>query len=244
MARRPGGEGARVNREARPLTPRFLSLGPDNFKGLPAAARADGRAAQMQAIKDHGPCTKAQAAAHEAGHVVVGATFGQRLVSSRIDAHRGPNGTIWTGVTRMSLPGRSPSARTTAAEDPRYAFRAAIDAMAGICGELVAGLAHQASSVDERYKAGLMCRDLGLVLGLQHDAVTDMALSLCIRALAANRIAFDVIRQYLFDDHRLAKHKAAGVLARAKRIDLDDAAFASLFDSAANRLPHPSEVRA
>lgn len=213
-----------------------IFCGTDNLKGLPAAQQRAAHAAAAQAVAAHGadPCTRQQVAAHEAGHVLVAWTYGQRVRSSRIDPFRRAHAVAWIGVTHTSLPGRPPDMRTTAAEDVSYAFRAAVDAIAGICAEIHAGKAHPASSVDEQFRAAAMCEEIGAVLSLPTRAVLTAAVGLARRALGTNQLQFDVVRAQLAAERRLTGQALAGVLARGVRLDWD-ALWAATLSDAGNR---------
>jgi hypothetical protein len=201
-----------------------------NLSGLCARRQQAGREAQIRAVREHGadPCSKQQTAAHEAGHVIVAHTFGERLKSSQIFAVQGPHAPAWVGNTNMVLPGRDASMRTSAAQDPSYALRSIMNTLAGICAEIAAGLDHPASSADERFFADAACADLAGVLGVPAARIMAAAVVLCQTALATNAVAFEVVRTSLQLHQRVTGLTLRPVLARAARLDFEAAAAQAL----------------
>lgn len=207
----------------------------DNLRGLPNEQRRACAAVQAAVIRAHGPdsCTKQQAAAHEGGHIITAWTYGQELSSARIEACRGPGPrNAWIGVTHASLRGRPASQLTTSAEDPSFAFRGAVDAMAGICAEIQAGLSHPSSSIDEQFRATAICADLSIVLERPLEHLLTAAVLLCRRALLTNEIPFEVVRGQLRTKRRITRNSLADVLRRGTRIEWNPAAFEAM-DAAA-----------
>lgn len=215
----------------------------DNLRGFSASVRAECQAAMLEAVRVHGPdpCTRGQAAAHEAGHVVVAWTFGQQLEAARIDPVRHGSRTAWVGATQMDLPGRGEQL-TRAHEDPSFAFRKTLDALAGACGEIQAGLHHPASSVDELFCAGVMCAEVGRVLEIEPTHVMTAAIALCDVALTTNAVQFEVVRAQLATRRRLSS-AGAPLLARGERLQWDSLAWAAL-QSPASAIQLPPNLAA
>jgi hypothetical protein len=85
--------------------------------------------------------------------------------------------------------------------------------LAGFAGECLAGLAHPASSIDERLLAECYCEDVAFAEGVSKAEVVLRVGEFCGRALLCNRGAFDVIRGHLYRSRRLTRDEAGRMLA-------------------------------
>lgn len=195
-------------------------FGPDNLMGLGPAARSAVVVAHRSTVAQHGedPCARRQAAAHEAGHVVVAWALGETILGARITHTQVAAGrTVWLG--RNSRSG-APTEAFTVACQPDEAFRAAAVNLAGFAGETQAKLSHPASSLDERLKAQILCEALDdhrcEPLGT-HACALD---AFVFDVLAKNRLPFDSIRGHLAARRFLTARDAARMLAGGHRAEL------------------------
>lgn len=171
------------------------------------------------------PATKAQAAAHEAGHVIVAHAAGALVTGARIfeEADRGRR--AWAGLTHRTTPdptgafsdGNSFSTVTAA---PVCAFRYAVIAAAGFAGEKLAGLDHPASSLDERSMVRRICAELDKVLNMPDGSALRLVGSFTHDALGDHRAQFAAIRAHLDRNRRITRSEAARMLASVKQADL------------------------
>lgn len=196
-------------------------FGVDNLRGMDNL-RGFTTDAARRAIDEHGedPCTCAQTAAHEAGHVVVAWAFGETVRSARITPHRICGRTRWLGRNeRTGYPGEDTPSLVPGL--PVLAHAAAVN-LAGFIGEDLVGLSHPASSLDERSKAKALCEraddTAGVPPGTYAAAVTRGVLDL----LTLNRRQFDAIRGHLVQRRVLTAKEAARMLAGGYRIEKGD----------------------
>lgn len=172
---------------------------------------------QRAAVAQHGldPCTQAQAAAHEAGHVIVGYAIGEDILGARLMREGGR----WVGANRRDHASYS-QGMVPVGSDPARALRSGINSMAGFSGEIVAGLAHPSSSIDERMLAREYAAAVADASGGSEQAALDGFARLCIGALMAHRQAFDTIRGHLCRTRRLTAAEALRMLRHVRRIEL------------------------
>jgi len=156
------------------------------------------------------PCTRAQAAAHEAGHVVIAHALGASVEGARVFQRMEAGRRIWLGSNAYTPAGgfRAASAR----DDPALVLRSAVHNLAGFAGEDMAGLSHPSSSIDERAKAWIFSEAVAAVASVPVEAVFDFVTRCCDRAITRNRTAFDSFRGHLYRTKRLTKTEAARML--------------------------------
>ncbi len=190
----------------------------DNAGRMPGAIRDAIRRAQIEAINSAGcdPCTKPQAAAHEAGHVVVAHAIGIPVLSARLVRRTWGAGEIWTGHNKLDAPGEP----FQIADNPNLAFVTAINSISGFIGETAAGLSHESSSIDERCIAQSAAKTLDLLFGAPPLTFADAMAAVCDRALRENRRVFDVIRGHLERERRLTTAQARRMLGSVQQIDV------------------------
>ncbi len=201
-------------------------IGPfDNLQGVNTIGRQMAAADAERVLGEHGadPATRPQAAAHEAGHVIVAYTYGARISGARLRKYTANGRVVWLGQSHHELPGRASGLRTTAEEDPDYAFWCAIVAFAGIAGERVKGLHHPASSIDEKFMSAATCGLLAPIWGVPVELLAHTVESLCSEALSTNRLQFEVVQAHLNQIGQLNKSAARRLLARAQRFCFGDA---------------------
>ena len=187
--------------------------------------------ATLEIIAQHGmdPATKAQAAAHEAGHVIVAHAVGWTVKSAKLFKRIGLGRVFWGGMTYHSVPGYEEPKAGLVSDDPLGAFHLAINALAGFFGEVIVGLDHPASSIDERYYAMSIAAELDKVWGKTEGHIQLQLGDLCSHVIEQNRQQFEIIRTHLHRAGRLTRHDAKRILTQSYCFDLN----AMLSESAA-----------
>lgn len=181
-----------------------------NLEGMSEGHLRDMLATGRQIVAKHGldPCTKAQAAAHEAGHVVVARAMGETILGARI----WQDGKYWLGMNKRDS-GLANEA-FFAHERPLEAFRGACNLLAGIAGEDFAGHYHASSSIDEREKARSICAVLDDVAGKPEGMTQQHAAEVVHAILTRYRSQFDTVRAHLMQRRRLTTQDANRMLAK------------------------------
>lgn len=171
-------------------------------------------------LHQHGadPGTLAQAAAHEAGHLVIGKIIGLSLEGARLTRLTLRGREVWGGCTRTAYPPGHSLASGDAAGDAAHLFGLAAFAFAGFAGELAAGVSHPSSSLDERFVAAQQCEALITVVDWSRAAALLAVATFCKDQIVQHRGAFDAVRVALFAKRRLQRieisRMLAGVMAR------------------------------
>ena len=194
-----------------------------NLRQQPAAAVRAVLQAQLASVAEHGhdPCTRAQAAAHEAGHVLVGYFCSEVINGARIWAQGGR----WVGANNRDHEVYRRPEPEHVTDEPDRAFRCALLNLAGFAGEIVAGLEHPSSSVDERMKAQAYAGIVAEVWGGAPQQVEAAVMALCLNAIKANRLAFDTLRGHLYRTRRLTAAEALRMLRHVRQIELPSGPF-------------------
>ena len=143
------------------------------------------------------PCTREQAAAHEAGHWVIGDTLGlapyRRL---RLFKWRGR----WLGENIEVHP-----TEVHILEDlDGYQVRA-LQTIGGFVGEIVAGHWHPSSSIDERISLEARCCTMARLHGGQPVILFASAVVVAVEIIQTRRAAFDLVRHHLERERRILR---------------------------------------
>lgn len=87
--------------------------------------------AALELVMEHGhdPGTRPQAAAHEAGHVVVAHALGWTVDGAKLIKHFYPDRIRWGGFTEHTMPGYEKPTYKLIADDPIGAFQIAVNAV-------------------------------------------------------------------------------------------------------------------
>lgn len=162
---------------------------------------------KMVATFGHPPrTTREVAAAHEAGHLVVGLALGGRFVECYIERHESGE---WVGYNEVFVEGVHGDP-FVAAEDPRRTFLSALQTIGGIAAEHVVETYHPCSSLEEYILAG----SCGKVIDRTNPTIGFAKILLTsIGCLRTNRAAFDHARTLLFEKRRLDTADAGAVRA-------------------------------
>lgn len=193
-------------------------------KGGKAPATTD--PAQIHTLANHllkhgeDPGTRAQAAAHEAGHAILYAVLGRAVTSSKIWRLQLPTRSVWAGWTDVG-PDPRDEVLWSAATDPARALELATWRVAGFAGETVAGLEHASSSLDERANAQSLCFAVGKAIypDRENAAAVHYAevWAFALAAIKEHRGAFDTLRAHLGRTRNLNRFDAARMLAKVPR---------------------------
>jgi hypothetical protein len=165
----------------------------------------------VEALAEHGldPMTLPQAAAHEAGHLLIGLAIGNTFRSCRVHRVSG----YWGGYTETYSPRLHTDGPFAIEHDPARAFWLAAVLAGGIGGETMAGLCHPSSSVDERVQLAHICK--GLLI--EEDAI----LRIVRASLEENAMQFSVACSLLRRNRRITRTDAERILARIRPVDTE-----------------------
>ncbi len=179
--------------------------------------------AALKLVAKHGldPCTKPQAAAHEAGHIIVAHALGWKVTHAKLIKRHDFDKILWEGFTYHEMPGYDKPKVGQVTDDPTGAFQIAVNNLAGFLGEQMVALHHPTSSLDERYLAKAIARELNGVWGKPEGYMQSIIGKICLSTIKYNSDQFDVIREHLTRTERLNRHDAKRMLSRVSRLDLD-----------------------
>lgn len=179
--------------------------------------------ATLELIVEHGydPGTRPQAAAHEAGHVIVAAALEWTVDGSKLIKHFHPDRVRWGGLTHYTIPGYEEPTYKPIADDPIGAFKIAVNSIAGFLGERMVGLDHPTSSLDERYKAMNIAAALNKEFGISEGNMESVIGRVCQQIIEDHRLQFDVIRTHLNRTGRLTRSEAKRMLAHVKHLNIN-----------------------
>lgn len=167
----------------------------------------------LSLIQEHGfdPSTKAQAAAHEAGHLTVALALGGEFKRGRL--HRNPDDT-WGGYQECFVPGLhlTDGQLFVVADEPLRAFWLTVIYAAGFAGEAVAGLVHPSSSPDERVMVEGIAAQVGFNPKLPYLTAW--------RTLTRNQLVFDTLRSTLHRNRRLFAADVERLLPKLTKVDM------------------------
>jgi len=151
------------------------------------------------------PCTRPQAAAHEAGHWIVGDTMGLGPYRwLKVFKRHGK----WLGENR---PVEDRAAHIV--EEPGRYRRQAMQVIGGFMGEAMAGYFHPSSSIDERALYQAMSESLAQVHGGHPLAIHMTGCMVTAGIITERRHEFDLIRHHLERHPRMLR----GQLERLSR---------------------------
>ena len=195
----------------------------DQYRG--AALELLREAAMVEHQFGRDPATKAQAAAHEAGHVIVAHAAGALVTGARLFDETDRGRRAWAGITHRITPDPTGAFAdgdgfATVADAPVCAFRYAIINAAGFAGEVLAGLDHPASSLYERSMVRRICAELDKALNMPDGSALRLVGAFTRDALGDHRAQFAAIRAHLDRNRRITRSEAARMLASVKQADL------------------------
>ncbi len=165
-------------------------------QGFPARLAAQ-MTAEVLAQYGEEPCTREQAAAHEAGHWVIGDTLG-------LAPHRRLRLFKWRGRWLGDNIEVHPTEVHILEDLDGYQVRA-LQTIGGFVGELVAGHGHPASSVDERASLLASCCTLARLHGGQPETLFVSAVVVAVEIIQTRREAFDLVRHHLARERRILR---------------------------------------
>lgn len=196
----------------------------DNLADAPPELRTAFLAEFAATVQRYGfdPATRSQTAAHEAAHVVVAHAVGYTITGARLEQRAAAGRTFWSGATWRTFPGEHKRTAVRVHDEPAFAFRSAVNDLAGFTGEAVARLAHPSSSLDERFRAAAICNALDSIWRMPARGSLALATAVCVRILRDNRPQFDAIRAHFQRNRWLSAVEAQRMLSRVGRFDLAD----------------------
>lgn len=189
----------------------------DNTAGMHPEGLAVLRQMQEEALAEFGPdpCTLEQAAAHEAGHVLVAAAMGDSGIAAKLYRSRAvarlTGEEVWLGATHRENRQFTGAVFSADASAERLVYEA-LNNLAGVVGERAAGLYHMASSLDEVLVAQQNATVLAHRLDIDPEPVFGHLYGHCTRAVACNRRQFDVLRGHLARRRRLTARETSRML--------------------------------
>ena len=191
-----------------------------NMQGMAQRLRAELDAIANRVIAKHGmdPRTRAQAAAHEAGHTVATAATGYTVLSSRIYPRKLAGRRRWLGRTMHNA--AELVGRCTARDNPRAGKHAAVITWAGIVGERLAGVSHPASSLDEFVIVQAICDDFDRLQQLEPGTYFESVTRTVTALLEANRPQFERVRKHLAEHRALSAEDAALLVAGVVPVEM------------------------
>ena len=143
------------------------------------------------------PCSRSQAAAHEAGHWIIGDTMGlcpYRLL--RVFRRHGQ----WLGE---NLPMDNSTAH--AIDEPKRYRCHTLQVIGGFVGELAAGHCHPSSSLDERTLFQSMCHTIAHFEGCHTVALHMAAFWVAAEIIESRREDFNRVRHHLERERRILR---------------------------------------
>jgi len=157
------------------------------------------------------PCSRPKAAAHVTGRVIVACALGATVEGASITRCAEAGRDVWIGETSYisALDYRGATAR----QDPSLAMRSAACKLAGFLGEQFAGLGHPSSSIAERCIALRYCQAISDIGDASLEQVIAEICGFCLAAFERNRMAFDAVRDRLYQRLHLTKAEADRMLA-------------------------------
>lgn len=190
---------------------------------LPPALAAHAVQATLKAIQMYGmdPATRAQAAAHEAGHVIMAVALGATVTSATVTRRKWGRFTAWGGETLHVMPGfegKGPMI-VTARDHPVLALHGALHSLAGFAGEMAAGLDHPASSMDERVLTQAVCSQLADVIDVPLDRLLLAVGRVCEGVIRNNLRGFNVVRKRLAQSPYITRPEVAAALFGVQTFD-------------------------
>lgn len=195
----------------------------DNLQALPASERLKFALAMQRELAKYGdePGEIERAAAHEAGHCVVGKALGETIVGARLIRLKTEQGIYWAGANRRMRSDAEPDACFNISEHPIEGVRYAVHNMSGYIGECLASMEHPSSSLDERMAAKSACNTVGREIGLETGDLLDAIYYFATFLIASNRLAFDTVRGHLLRNRRMTGTEAARMHKGVEPTNLD-----------------------
>jgi hypothetical protein len=173
-------------------------------------------------VAKHGidPCTRSQAAAHEAGHCVLLRSLGAGVESVEIKRRTamGRSLQVWLGLT---VPAPSSWARGVTNTDgsfqavlqpTEFLVRSMLNNLAGVAGEYIAGKHHMSSSPDEITVAQMLGLNLDQRYGLRTGESALLGFAVVIKILQSNKAAHAELSAQIHSHKRLGGRVVAALL--------------------------------
>jgi hypothetical protein len=206
------------------VMPRFAVRPSINLRGMPPrlVQKIALMAAQVCAKHGEDPATLAQAAAHEAGHVIVAFALGGTPRRVRIFRESYHGREVWLGTNSIRWRWAADAYPFAFESDIPRAFTEMVVTISGFMGEESAGLGHPSSSLDERAIVTMGARGIAPLLGCEVVDAEVLFGATAMLAIRESRTAFDELRALLQLRRHLESFEIQRVLHShgAKRMDL------------------------
>jgi len=197
-----------------------------NTRGMPAHLVELIARTSAEYIAKYGEdsATLQQAAAHEAGHLIVAVALGGRPQRARVFSQSIPGRKIWVGENEIQWRWAADDYPFEFATDIPRAITEMAQTLGGIAGEGAVGLDHPSSSVDERCIASMGIGGLARLLNMSNDETASMIETVAKLSIVVNRLAFDELRDLLQREHHVDRLTIERVLQRCEARQVFDAA--------------------
>jgi hypothetical protein len=166
------------------------------------------------------PCTRQQAADHEAGHCVLMIATGEGVRDTQIMKKRDGNRSVWLGLTHGAN-GRGDVVPAFAMADQQL-MEIAVTSVGGIAGEQEGRTYHPASSINELAVGSSIVGTLARRWGVPTESLLKALMIVTRNTISFNRGAFDDIRRALVRSKKLTGQTVADLGAAIHPIDVLD----------------------
>lgn len=170
----------------------------DPYRSVIGASRYDAEFERLRALHGDDPATLPQAASHEAGHAVMVASFGWRLIDIHLQRHVSRK---WYGSVNFEHPRAN---RVLQVQDcPELVFASALAMLGGRAAEQRVGRYHPCGSIGEFLYAGDVCAQIDEWAGVEHGKTLTLAEKATAARLQAHAATFDLLRAHLARTRKL-----------------------------------------
>ncbi|MBU9615224.1 hypothetical protein KTE96_26160 [Burkholderia multivorans] len=164
----------------------------DPYRCVVGASRYDAEFERLRSLHGEDAATRAQAAAHEAGHAVMAASFGWRLTDIRLQRHTSGK---WHGFVNFEHPRANHALQVH--EDPELVLATAVVTLGGRAAEQRVGRYHPCGSIGELLYASDICAQVDEWAGLEDGVTLALAEETAATRLHAHDAVFDLLRAHL-----------------------------------------------
>jgi hypothetical protein len=164
----------------------------DPYRSMVGASRYDAEFERLRALHGDDPATRAQAAAHEAGHAVMAASFGWRITGIRLQRHTSGK---WHGFVNFEHPQANQALQVH--ENPALVLASVVTMLGGRAAEQRVGRYHPCGSIGELLYASDICAQVDEWAGVERGRTLALAEEATAARLKAHVAAFDLLRAHL-----------------------------------------------
>ncbi|KVG74308.1 hypothetical protein [Burkholderia ubonensis] len=164
----------------------------DPYRSVVGESRYDAEFERLRALHGDDPATRAQAAAHEAGHAIMAASFGWRLTDIRLQRHTSGK---WHGFVNFEHPRANQALRVH--EDPELVLASAVTMLGGRAAEQRVGRYHPCGSIGELLYASDTCAQMDEWAEVERGSTLALVEEAAAARLQAYAATFDLLRAHL-----------------------------------------------